>query len=208
VTLSPLYTIVDREVAQGFGWSVPGLAKAYLAGGSSVLQIRVQEATSSELLSWCGTVVVAAREYDASVIVNNRLDIAQLVGANGVHLGQHDLTVNTARQLLGSQAMVGLSTHNLQEIESSATEMISYVAVGPVFNTDTKDTKCAAVGLDLVSAAAAQKPWRPVVAIGGITLERAPAVLEAGASAVAVISDLLFGGDPERRVREYLDVLA
>ncbi len=208
MTLSPLYPIVDREVAQGFGWSVPGLAKAYLAGGARLLQIRVQEATSRELLDWCGKVVIAAREHDASVIVNNRVDIAKLAGANGVHLGQNDLTVDTARQLLGSQAMVGLSTHNLQELQSSATEMVSYVAVGPVFNTETKDTKCAAVGLDLVSAAAAQQPRRPVVAIGGITLERAPAVLEAGASAVAVISDLLFGGDPERRVREYLEVLA
>ena len=207
MTLSPLYPIVDREIAHGLGWSVPGLAKAYLAGGASLLQIRAQGATSRELLDLCGKVVVAAREHDARVIVNNRVDIAKLVGTTGVHLGQNDLTVDTARQLLGPQALVGLSTHNLQELESSAAEMVSYVAVGPVFDTNTKDTKCAAVGLDLVSAAAAQEPGRPVVAIGGITLESAPAVLEAGASSVAVISDLLLGGDPERRVREYLEVL-
>ena len=208
MTLPRLYPIVDHDIAHRAGWSVPRLATAYLAGGAKLLQIRTVQAASGELLAWCDAVVAAAGEHDARVIVNDRVDIARLTGATGVHLGQDDLTVDTARELLGAEALVGLSTHNTRQLECAATLAVSYVAVGPVYDTSTKDTGYQAVGLDLVRAAAGQEPRRPVVAIGGITLETAHAVFEAGASAVAVISDLLSGGDPERCVREYLEVLS
>ena len=208
MTLPPLYAIVDCDIAHGLGWSVPRLAAAYLAGGATLLQIRAVRAGSGELLGWCDEVVAAAREHDARVIVNDRVDIAKLSGATGVHLGQDDLTVDTARRLLGPAALVGLSTHNVRQLERASTHPVSYVAVGPVYDTHTKDTGYEAVGLGLVRVAARREPTRPVVAIGGVTLETAPALFEAGATAVAVISDLLSGGDPQRRVREYLEVLS
>jgi len=124
-------------------------------------------------------------------------------GAGGVHVGQDDLPPSAARALLGPRAVVGYSTHTIAQIDGAAAEPVSYIAVGPVFGTRTKDTGYLAVGLDLVREAVRRSKGRPVVAIGGVTLATAPAVWGAGASAVAVISDLLVGGDPRGRVASY-----
>jgi thiamine-phosphate pyrophosphorylase len=104
--------------------------------------------------------------------------------------------------------MIGYSTHTVAQVEAAAEEPVTYMAVGPVFGTETKATGYEAVGLALVAEAARRSRGRPVVAIGGITLERAPEVIAAGASSVAVITDLLTGGDPRARVAEYLRALA
>ena len=130
-----------------------------------------------------------------------------MAGADGVHIGQDDLPGRVARDLLGSAAVLGLSTHDASQLEVALLEPVSYLAVGPVYDTPTKNTGYAPVGLEAVRQAALTAGDRPVVAIGGITLEAAPAVVAAGAASVAVISDLLAGEDPARRVRAYLDVL-
>jgi thiamine-phosphate pyrophosphorylase len=135
--------------------------------------------------------------------VNDRVDLARLSGAAGVHVGQDDIPAAAARAQLGPAAIVGLSTHTVEQIEAALREPVTYVAVGPVFGTRTKATGYAPAGLDLVRAAVARAGGIPVVAIGGITLDRAPDVLAAGASAVAVISDLLSGGDPASRAAAY-----
>lgn len=134
-------------------------------------------------------------------MINDRPDIARLARADGVHVGQDDLSVEDTRALLGPEAIVGVSTHDETQIDAAARTSATYLAIGPVYATHTKDTGYTARGLDLVRRAAAT--GRPVVAIGGMTLERAPDVLAAGAASVAVISDLLVG-DPEARVRQYL----
>ncbi len=131
------------------------------------------------------------------------MDLAKLSGAAGVHVGQDDLPPAEARALLGPDAVIGYSTHSVAQIAAALQQPISYVAVGPVFGTRTKDTGYEAVGLDLVRAARAAAGATPVVAIGGITLDRAQDVLDAGATSVAVISDLLAGGDPAARVASY-----
>jgi thiamine-phosphate pyrophosphorylase len=137
------------------------------------------------------------------VIVNDRVDLALVSGAAGVHVGQDDFPPADARALLGPAAVIGRSTHTLAQIEEAASEPVSYIAVGPVFGTQTKDTGYFAVGLDLVREAVRRSRGRPVVAIGGITLATAPDVWSTGASAVAIISDLLHGGDPCQRVASY-----
>ena len=207
MTLPRLYAVVDQQTADRHGWQVPDLARSYLAGGARLLQIRVSAAGSRQFLAWCDEVVDSARSYDAQVVVNNRADIAVLAGAGGVHVGQEDLPVTSVRQLLPEPALVGLSTHTATQVARSGDAAVSYVAVGPIYQTSTKDTCYRAVGLDLVRYAAGHRPSRPIVAIGGITLERVPGIVEAGASAVAVVSDLLVGDDPERRVRDYVTVL-
>jgi thiamine-phosphate pyrophosphorylase len=151
--------------------------------------------------------VRAARPYGADVIVNDRADLALLARAAGAHVGQDDLPPAAARRLLGPDATVGYSTHTVAQIDAAAGEPVSYVAVGPVFGTHSKDTGYEPVGLALVAEAARRLRGRPVVAIGGITLERAPEVLAAGASSVAVIADLLTGGDPRARVAAYVRAL-
>jgi thiamine-phosphate pyrophosphorylase len=139
------------------------------------------------------------------VIVNDRADLARLAGAAGVHVGQDDLGPADVRRLLGRDAIVGVSTHDERQIDAALTTTATYLAVGPVFATATKDTGYTARGLDLVRRAAGR--GMPVVAIGGITLATAPEVLRAGATAVAVITDVLTCGDPAARTREYLAAL-
>ena len=205
--LPPLYAVADEVTAARSGWSVADLARALLDGGARLVQVRAGPAGSGQLLAWCDEIVAAARPRGAAVIVNDRADIASLAGAAGVHLGQTDLAPAAARRLLPAGAMVGLSTHSRAEVDAAARDALAYVAVGPVYATSTKITGRAPVGLELVRYAARAQPL-PVVAIGGITLERAPAVLEAGAAAVAVVSDLLRGGDPARRTADYCALLA
>ena len=207
MTLPRLYAIVDQGVAVRHGWDLRDLAQAYLEGGARFLQIRAPDATSSELLAWCDGIAADASNVGAQVVVNDRADIAWLCKAAGVHLGQSDLPPAGVRGYLPAGALVGLSTHTRGQIAESVRAPIDYVAVGPVFSTRTKDTGYEPVGLDLVSYAAKSHGPRPVVAIGGITLERAKGVIEAGASCVAVASDLLARGNPSRRVADYLRLL-
>lgn len=141
--------------------------------------------------------------YGARVIVNDRVDLARICGAAGVHVGQDDLPPARARALLGEDAIVGWSTHTVAQIDAARELPVSYVAVGPVFGTRTKNTGYDPVGLDLVAAAAVRSGGRPIVAIGGITLDTAASVWGAGATTVAVIGDLLSGGDPAARVASY-----
>ena len=129
-------------------------------------------------------------------------------GAAGVHVGQDDLTPGAVRQLLGPGAIVGYSTHTTTQIEAASIKPVTYIAIGPVFGTRTKATGYEPSGLERVSAAARMSRGLPVVAIGGITLETVSAAIEAGASSVAVISDLLATDDPAGRVRAFLAALA
>jgi len=205
---SPLIAIVDVDVATRAAWPPLDLARAYMDGGARLLQVRAKQVASAPFLELCEAVVASARPYDASVIINDRVDVARLSGAAGVHLGQEDLPATAARQQLGAQSIVGLSTHTVEQIEDARREPISYVAVGPIFGTATKDTGYDAVGLELVKQAVARVgAGLPVVAIGGITLERVRLVTDAGATSVAVISDLLTGGSPMKRVQQYLRAL-
>jgi thiamine-phosphate pyrophosphorylase len=161
--------------------------------------------SSAKMLDTASAIVTRARRDGAIVIVNDRADVAQLCGADGVHVGQDDLAPADARRVVGDRAMVGLSTHTLSQLDKALEEPISYVAIGPVFATATKDTGYRAVGLELVRAAADRVRRRglPLVAIGGITIDSAWMVVDAGAASVAVIADLLVGGNPEARVREF-----
>ncbi len=194
------------------GWTLSALADAYLAGGARFLQIRCKTASSAAFLEACEDLVSRARKAGATVIVNDRADIAALARADGVHVGQDDLDPDSVRRLLGPSAIVGLSTHSTDQVRAAASLPVDYIAVGPVFGTATKDTGYRSVGTTLVTDAVAvlrdARAAKPIVAIGGITIERAPEVLRAGAASVAIISDLLVTGDPERRVRDYLRALA
>lgn len=190
---------------------MPALADAYLAGGARFLQIRAKRSASGAFLQMCEQVVASSRRAGATVIVNDRADIAALSHADGVHLGQDDLDPADARRILGGFATIGLSTHSLDQARAAARAPINYIAVGPVFGTSTKATGYHAVGTALVSDVREMLDKEgmdlPIVAIGGITLERAPDVIRAGAASVAIISDLLSGGDPAVRVREFLKAL-
>jgi thiamine-phosphate pyrophosphorylase len=202
-----LHAILDVDTAERAGWAPADLARAFLGGGATWIQIRAKQLPSRDFLELCDSVVRSAEAHRAIVIVNDRADLALLSGATGVHVGQDDLMPASVRRLLGPDAIVGYSTHTTDQFDAALLEPVSYIAVGPVFGTSTKETGYEAVGLELVSAAAARASGRPLVAIGGITLARVPGVIAAGASAVAVIGDLLAGNDPAKRVADYIRVL-
>jgi thiamine-phosphate pyrophosphorylase len=196
-----LYPIVDVGLCQTRSVDPFALAEACVRGGARLLQIRAKAMASGELLALTERVVAAARAAGAAVVVNDRADLARMAGAAGVHVGQTDLPVAAARAIVGAGAIVGVSTHDRGQIDEALATGASYVAVGPIFATGTKDTGYSARGLDLVRYAAGR--GTPIVAIGGITLARAPEVIAAGAAAVAVIADILVTGDPEGRVRAF-----
>lgn len=194
--------IVDADAAARAGWAFVAVAEACLNGGARFIQVRGKSLASGELLDATRAIVALARRAGATTIVNDRADVAKMAAADGVHLGQTDLPPHAARAVLGPGAIIGRSTHTAAQIDAALREPIDYLAIGPVFATSTKATGFDAVGLPMVERAA--RSGRPIVAIGGITIETAASVIKAGASSVAVISDLLATGDPERRVREYI----
>ena len=153
--------------------------------------------------------VEEARAAGARLVVNDRADVAALVGAHGLHVGQDDLSPGDARTVVGPDSWLGLSTHTEQQWTAGLLQPVSYLAIGPVFGTGTKATGYDAVGLETVGRAAhaAAGKGLPLVAIGGITIERAPSVIASGASAVAVISGLL-DGSPEARARAFIQALS
>jgi len=207
---SPLCAICDADACERAGWTLVDFASACLEGGARFLQVRAKRASGRWLLDAATAIVGRADAAGALVVVNDRPDIARLAGATGVHVGQDDLGPAAARTIAGADAIVGLSAHTSDQIDAAVCQPVSYIAIGPVFSTATKATLYAAVGLDRVREAAGKAAARglPVVAIGGITLDRASEVLEAGARSVAVITDLLSTGDPEARVRAYLALAA
>jgi thiamine-phosphate pyrophosphorylase len=208
-TFDRLCAIVDVDVATRAGWAPLDLAAAYLNGGARFLQLRAKALAGGEFLDLASRIRERANAAGASLVVNDRADIARLSGAAGVHVGQDDLSATAVRAIVGSAAVVGLSTHNREQIDRAVLAPVTYIAIGPVFATSTKQTGYEGVGLSRVRDASdrAARHGLSVVAIGGITLERAADVVEAGAASVAVIADLLAGGDPEARVRAYLDRL-
>jgi thiamine-phosphate pyrophosphorylase len=208
-SFSALNAIVDLEAAARAGWDPVQLAAAYVRGGARFLQVRAKQASGAEFLDIATRVVELAHRDRALVIVNDRADIARLSGADGVHVGQEDLSPADVRRVVGERAIVGLSTHTVEQMEAAVRQPVSYVAIGPVFGTVTKATGYDAVGLAMVHAAAerARTAGLPLVAIGGITLDTAPSVLDAGAASVAVIGDLMAAGDPEARAHAFVDRL-
>ena len=199
-----LYPILDVTLCRERALDPLAVLDAFLAGGARFIQLRDKSGSSADRLALADAFVARVHGAGGRLIVNDRPDIARLSGADGVHLGQDDMSADDARQVVGAGAIVGVSTHDDEQIERAAVTSATYIAVGPIYGTSTKDTGYTARGLDLVRAAA--RTGRPIVAIGGITLERAPDVIAAGAWSVAVISELL-RDDPERMVRRFRERL-
>ena len=203
-----LYAILDVELAASKNLTPEAVMDAWLGAGVRLIQLRAKSMPSGPLLELAGRLVQRAGAAGAELVVNDRADIARMSGAAGVHVGQTDLPASDVRLLLGPHAFIGLSTHSGEQARLATAQPVDYIAIGPVFATSTKERPDPVVGLEGVRAASelAAIADRPAVGIGGITLETAPAVVEAGAAAVAVISDLLTD-DPERRARAFLNAL-
>jgi thiamine-phosphate pyrophosphorylase len=204
--LARLYAILDVGLCRRRGMDPLVVAAGWLDEGVRLIQLRAKELQAGEFLALATTLSTEARRAGATFLVNDRADVALLSRASGVHLGQDDLAPEDARRLLPPPAMIGVSTHTDEQVSAAVARKVDYLAIGPVFETHTKDRPDPVVGLEGVRRAAALAAGLPVVAIGGITLEQAQAVIGAGASSVAVISDL-FAGGTRLRVREFLAAL-
>jgi thiamine-phosphate pyrophosphorylase len=198
--LPVLYAIVDPLDTRR---SPIELADALLAGGARLLQLRLKGAPARECLEVARALRAATRAVGALLIVNDRADVARAAAADGVHLGQDDLPPPAARRVLGPGGIIGVSTHDLAQARAAAAAGADYVAVGPVYATATKADALQPRGLDLLRTVRAAVTT-PLVAIGGITADRAPAVRAAGADAVAMIGALVRAPDPAAAVRAVL----
>ena len=202
-----IYPLVDVDLCRARRLDPLAVLAALLEGGATFIQLRDKDPSSGARLARADAAIALTRPTGARLIVNDRADLARLAGADGGHVGQEDLPVEEARRIVGPDAIVGISTHDEEQIAAAVRTSATYIAVGPIYGTLSKDTGYSARGLALVRHAAAATAL-PVVAIGGITLERAPEVIAAGAASVAVISDLLRGGDAAGRTRAFLDCLS
>lgn len=208
LTLPPLYAILDVELVTARGWLAADVCRAWLTAGVRLIQLRAKSLGFGAFLDLADEVADQCRDAGALLIINDRADVAVMCGAGGVHVGQDDLAPADVVQVAGPSAIVGLSAHDDGQVAEAVVQPISYLAIGPVYGTRTKDTGYTAVGGQQVglAALAAHAAGMPLVAIGGITRDRAREVLGAGADSVAVISDLLpeGGAGLEARAREWL----
>ncbi len=189
------------------GRSHEEVARAALAGGATLLQLRDKQASARSLVETARRLVALARPEGIPVVVNDRVDVALAAGADGVHVGEEDLAVGDARRILGPHAVVGASAGTVEEAVQAQRDGADYVGVGPVFPTGTKPDAGAAIGLEGLSRIAGAVRI-PVVGIGGITPDNAAEVVRAGAAGVAVISAVADAEDmveATRRLRQAVD---
>ena len=199
-----LYAIIDP--AQARGHSPLEITQALLAAGVQLIQLRDKQASSGELAALAGKLARYVRESGGTFIVNDRADVALAAQADGVHVGQDDLPVESARGILGPGKIIGYSTHVLEQVREADRTSANYLAFGPIFPTSSKANADKAVGLEGLRAAR-QATRKPLVAIGGITLPTARSVIEAGADSIAVIRDLMAAPDIRQRAAEFLETL-
>ena len=203
LVLPRLYVILDAALL-----TVPETecAQKLADAGVRLLQYRNKSVSPRELLDSSRRLSSQLAPQGLSFVVNDRADVASLIDATGVHVGQEDLSVEAARQVIGTEKWVGVSTHNLEQFERAAATSADYIAVGPVFFTSTKTNPDPVVGIDFIRRVRVLTN-KPIVAIGGITLDRAAEVIRGGADSVAVASDILRAPDSGRRARQYMDLL-
>ena len=182
-----VYPLTDRSVS---GLSHSEQVTQLSRRGARVIQLREKLLPLREFYEDAAAALKIARELGVKIIVNDRVDLALALHADGVHLGQDDMTPEAARGLLGPNSIIGVSTHNLDQAQIAASAPVDYVAIGPIFPTSTKESNNPPVGLAGIREVRTLLRNLPLVAIGGITLSNKEQVLGAGADAVAVIRDL------------------
>lgn len=201
--LPRIYPILDTETLERRALGLAAAAAALLEGGAGILQIRHKGHWSRETYDAARAVARLCREAGAALIIDDRADFAMLLDA-GLHVGQDDLAPRDARQLIGREAMLGFSSHNVPQLCAAGGEPVDYVALGPVFATGSKRNPDPVVGIAEVRRC---RPLieKPLVAIGGVTRANAAEVLRAGADSLAVISDLLPEPATARSLRERME---
>lgn len=197
-----LYFVCDARP----GADLEALLRAALTGGADIVQLREKELGRAEIERAAGTFRRVADTFSALFILNDDPELARICDADGVHVGQDDVSAEQAREVLGPDAIVGLSTHSEEQIASSAGRPVDYISVGPIWETPTKEGR-PGVGLGLISHATADAP-HPFFAIGGIDTSNAGEVIEAGAERLCAVRAIRDAADPEAAARELRQAFA
>lgn len=198
-----LYPITDQHLS---GLSHEEQVVVLSSCGATIIQLREKIEPPLKFFEQAESAVRVARDLGAKIIINDRVDIALAVKADGVHLGQEDLPPDAARRILGGDAVIGFSTHSLKQARLAAQMPVDYVAIGPIFSTTSKQSTNAPVGLVGLARVREALGAMPLVAIGGITSENIGTVIKAGADVVAVIGDIWVPArDSRARIERLLD---
>ena len=205
IQLSKIYPITDTRIS---GLSHSEQVSRLVAGGATVIQLREKHASSRAFYLDAANALQITRSAGVKLIINDRVDIAVALRADGVHLGQEDIPVSAARRILGDDVIIGFSTHNLKQVHQALSLPIDYLAFGPIFATTSKQDPDPVAGLDQLRLVCEIARPMPVVAIGGITNINARDALNAGADAVAVISALLATPRIAENLRHFTATLA
>ena len=204
-----LNAIVDPERANGR--SLSELTRLVVAGGATLIQLRDKHGATRQMIEEARAIKAALAGTGVRLVVNDRVDVALVAGADGVHLGQEDMRVEDARRLLGPDAIIGLSIKTVALANAAPLEQLDYVGVGGVYATTSKDNPNKPIGVnglrDIVHAFHARKRDLPVCGIAGIDASNAAAAIAVGADGVAVISALSMKSDPEAAARELRGVV-
>jgi len=206
LALPRLYAIADADTLARRGMALEDFSMQLRDAGVTLLQYRDKQGTPQQVLENAACIREIFTATDCRLILNDRADLAKLAGWHGLHVGQEDLSPAGARAVMGQQAILGISTHNEAQLIAADASDADYVAIGPIFPTDSKEKPDPVVGLEGLRRVRALTR-KPLVAIGGITLSNAAEVIAAGADSVAVISGLLpFGdsGSVEKSTRDFL----
>ena len=191
--LPKVYPITDAKISN---LSHAEQVEKLIAGGASFIQLREKHLAPKDFYAEAEKALAIARGQNVKILINDRVDLALTLKADGVHLGQDDLPPAEARKILGETAIIGFSTHTVEQAIAAIKFSIDYIAIGPIFETATKENPDAIVGLEGLRLVRKAIGDFPLVAIGGVTRENARFCLEAGADSVAVISCLL--NEPEK----------
>lgn len=201
LSFPPLYAILDVAAVD----SEARIPEVLVENSVGLIQVRDKRASARAVFEASKGLVARLSPKGVRVIVNDRPDIASMVGAGGVHLGQDDLPVEATRACCGGDLWVGVSTHNLEQFQLAVATSADYIAVGPIFPTATKENPDPVVGLEVIRAAR-RLTRKPLVAIGGITVQSAESVYRAGADSIAVARDLLSAPDLALKAGEYIAI--
>jgi len=202
----PLYLIADPSLYHCREDDPESFFRAIetaIDGGIRLIQYRDKSGQRGQIYEYAERLRALSRRSNVSLIINDEVDIAMAVKADGVHLGQDDFPVAEARALLGEQAIIGLSTHNLNEALDAEKEAVDYIGFGPIFSTETKQSERLPLGIEAIRALCA-KVTLPVYAIGGIQESDVQSILSAGAAGVAVASAL--AGASKTKIRHWIAV--
>jgi len=188
IVLPKIYPITDTRIS---GLSHLEQVTRLIAGGATLIQLREKHLSPAEFFEYASAAIAFARERSVKIIINDRVDIAAALNADGVHLGQDDLPPAEARKILGDDAIIGFSTHSIKQVREALTFPVDYIAYGPIFDTKTKLDPDTAVGITPLNQVRETIGEANLVAIGGIDGRNYRSVLDAGADSVAIIRAIL-----------------